>query len=101
MPLYRSYPIGSVWTRTTVTPSLASQTLIAANPNRKGLRIVFNQVTLQTLYISSGTASATSYFSSQVGSGEQELWDASNPYTGIWNVLGAVADGLIQVWELT
>lgn len=92
---------GTTWTRTTIVPSAASQILIAANTSRKGLRIVFNQVTLQTLYFSPGTASASSYFTSQVGSGELELWDTSNPYTGVWNVIGTFADGTIQVWELT
>lgn len=92
---------GSTWTRTTVTPSVSSQALIAANTNRKGLRIVFTPVTMgNTLYFSPGTSSPTSYFDSLNGVGVLELWDVNNPYTGAWTVYGSVADGTIQVWEL-
>lgn len=93
---------GTTWTRTVVTPSIASQSLIAANTNRKGLRAVFTQVTVgNTLYFSPNTASPSSFFESISGTNTVELWDINNPYTGTWTVFGSVADGTIQVWELT
>lgn len=94
---------GATRTRTTVTPSLSSQALIAANANRLGLRIVHTAVDpTQKVYFSrAATATSANFDTSITGSGEVELFDASWPDTGAWTVISDVASGTLQVIELT
>jgi len=93
-------------TRTTVTPALTSATLIAANGQRKGLRIVFDCVVTdvtQKIWLrpSTSAASITEYALKQQGSGELELFSADTfPYTGAWTIISDVAGGTIQVFEV-
>lgn len=96
--------LGGTSTRTTVSPTTSSQTLIAANTGRKGLHITFTTTDqTQNIWINDvGAASSTNFFTSLKGSGELELFDAATwPYTGSYTVISDVATGTIQVRELT
>lgn len=94
--------VGATSTRTTITPSLSSQTLIASNTGRKGLRVIHTPVDpTQICWISTGTASSTSFFTKQKGAWEIELFDAAYPYTGAYTLISDVASGTTQVFELT
>lgn len=95
---------GATATRTTVTPSLASQTLKAANTSRKGLRIVSTAVDpTQQIWISiAATATSANFFTKLVGSGEVDLYSSTDwPYNGAWTIISDVASGTLQVIELT
>jgi len=95
---------GATATRTTVTPSLASQSLIAASTSRKGLRVVSTAVDpTQQIWISTAaTATSTNFFTKLVGSGEVDLYSATDwPYNGAWTVISDVASGTLQVIQLT
>lgn len=95
---------GGTSTRTTVTPSLSSQALIAANTSRKGLRIVHTATDpSQNLWIAAAaTATSAIYFTKLTGSGEVSLYHATEwPYSGQYSVISDVATGTIQVYELT
>lgn len=98
-----SLATGGTRTRTTVTPSLASQALIAANTARKGLRVVVTSVDpSQKIWFSrAGTATSANFDTLQQGSGEVVLFDAEWPDTGAWTVISDVASGTLQVIELT
>lgn len=95
---------GATATRTTVTPSLSSQTLIAANTARLGLKIVLTSVDpAQNIWIKCGASATSSNFITQrQGSGEITLFDSKDfPYTGLYSVISDAASGTIQVIELT
>lgn len=95
---------GATSSRTTVTPSLSSQALIAANSSRKGLRITHTAVDpAQNLWVAAAaTATSAIFFTRLVGSGEVNLFDGVEwPYSGQWSVISDVASGTIQVYELT
>ena len=95
---------GATPTRTTVTPSLASQTLIASNTSRKGLMVVSTAVDpTQQIWISTAaTATSANFFTKLVGSAVVDLYDAAEwPYSGAWTIISDVASGTLQVIELT
>lgn len=96
--------LASTATRTTVSPSTTSQTLLAANSNRRAVRIVITTTDpTQIFYIKAGsTATSADYCMVCVGSGEHELFDGVTwPYTGLYSVISNVTAGTIQIIELT
>ena len=93
---------GATPTRTTLTPSLSSQTLVPANANRLGLRIIHNAVDpSQWCWIHTGTASSTSFTTRQQGSFEIALFVTEWPYSGAYTLISDVASGSTQIIELT
>lgn len=95
---------GTTSTRTTVTPSLTSQSLIAANTGRLGLRVVLTSVDpSQNVWIATAaTATSAIYFTKLTGSSEANLFDSVEwPYTGAYSVISDVASGTIQIYQLT
>lgn len=95
---------GTTATRTTLTPSLTSQTLIAANTGRLGLKLIITCVDpSQNIWVKcGGSASSTNFMTQRQGSGEIILYDSCEfPYTGLYSVISDVASGTIQVIELT
>lgn len=94
---------GATSTRTTKTPALTSAELIAANTGRRGLRVIHTAVDqAQRCWISTGTASSTSYLLLAQGSWELNLFDAVEwPYTGAYTFISDVASGTTQIFQLT
>lgn len=91
-------------TRTTLTPSASSQTLLAANTGRMGARIIIQTTdTTQRFFIKAGSNATVSDFCMVcVGAGEHELFDGLTwPYTGLYSIISTGTTGTIQVIELT
>ena len=94
----------STATRTTVTPATSSALLIAANPNRKGLKIVHTATdpSQNNWFSTVNPATSSNFFTRLIGSGELSLYDKDEwPYTGEWRIISDVASGTMQVIELT
>lgn len=91
----------SVATKTNVTGTGASVTLVSANANRKGLTLFNDSGVTVDIDLSGGTASATSCSLSLVDQAYYELPVMANGkvYTGA--ITGIWASGQIRVTEFT
>lgn len=89
---------GSVLTQIGITT--ASQTLLAANPIRRGLS--FYNDSSNFVYVSMGPVAATGAFSLAVQpNGYEELQPQLLPYTGDVSFIGSASGGTLQVTEFT
>jgi hypothetical protein len=89
----------SLATKTNVTGTAASISLVAANPRRKGLTLFNDSGVTADIDLSGGTASATSCSLSMVDQSYYELPTMANEsvYTGA--ITGIWASGQIRVTE--
>ena len=90
-------PTSSTSTPSTVAASTTSQTLIAANSNRKGLTIWNNSTA--TLYIDFDSAASTSDFAVKIAA--DGYFELPFDYTGIISAIWGAANGNALVRELT
>ncbi|MDZ7966867.1 MAG: hypothetical protein RM368_18125 [Nostoc sp. DedSLP03] len=84
-------------TPTTVASSTSSQTILAANSNRKGATI-WNDSTA-TLYLEFGTTATTSAFTVKLSPGG--YYEVPFHYTGVISGIWSTANGNALVRELT
>lgn len=88
-------------TVTNVAASTTSQTLIAANPNRKGLMLHAGSGSA-TMYVRLGAAAASNAAGGHsFDMGPSQMWEDPFRYTGEVRAVWASAAGFVNITELT